>query len=110
MIHELLLCLTESAFGSHLGRSRKTAMLRENPQVCVEIDEYDVDGRGSWRSVIAYGTFVELTGDAIEPALELLRERFARISGRAAEPRALGPNVVVLRITLDEMSGRTVER
>ena len=89
---------------------RKTAMLRENPQVCVEVDEYDVDGRGSWRSVIAYGTFVELTGDAIEPALELLRERFARISGRAAEPRALGPNVVVLRITLDEMSGRTVER
>ena len=32
---------------------RKTAMLRENPRVCVEVDEYDADGRGSWRSVIA---------------------------------------------------------
>ena len=34
---------------------RKVAMLRENPRVCVEIDEYDADSRGSWRSVIAYG-------------------------------------------------------
>jgi nitroimidazol reductase NimA-like FMN-containing flavoprotein (pyridoxamine 5'-phosphate oxidase superfamily) len=89
---------------------RKTAMLRENPRVCVEVDEYDADGRGSWRSVIAYGTYEELAGDAIEPALALLRERFASAAGRTAEPRQLGPNVVVLRIALDEVSGRTVER
>ena len=82
---------------------RKTAMLRENPRVCVEVDSYDVDGRGSWRSVIAYGTYEELAGDAIEPALSLLRERFARAAGRAAEPREPGENVVVLRITLDEI-------
>jgi nitroimidazol reductase NimA-like FMN-containing flavoprotein (pyridoxamine 5'-phosphate oxidase superfamily) len=89
---------------------RKTAMLRENPAVCVEVDEYDSDGKGSWRSVIAHGTCEELAGDAIEPALALLRERFARSAGRAAEPRQLGPDVVVLRIALDEVSGRTVER
>jgi uncharacterized protein len=89
---------------------RKTAMLRENPRVCVEVDEYDSDGRGSWRSVIAYGTYEELAGDAIDPALALMRERFARTAGRTAEPRQLGPNVVVLRINFDEVSGRTVER
>ena len=89
---------------------RKTAMLRENPRVCVEVDSYDVDGRGGWRSVIAYGTYEELAGDAIEPALSLLRERFARAAGRAAEPREPGENVVVLRIKLDEISGRSVER
>ena len=89
---------------------RKTAMLRENPQVCVEVDEYDADGRGSWRSVIAQGTCKELAGDAIETALALLRARFERTAGRAAEPRPLGSNVVVLRITLDEVSGRTVDR
>ena len=89
---------------------RKTAMLRENPRVCVEVDEYDLDGRGSWRSVIAYGTYDELAGSAVEPALTLLRERFARTAGRAAEPRPLGPNVVVLRITLNDISGRAVER
>jgi uncharacterized protein len=89
---------------------RKTAMLRENPRVCVEVDEYDTDGRGSWRSVIAYGTSEELTGDGILAALTLLRERFARAAGRSAESRPLGPDVVVLRIQLDEISGRAVER
>ena len=89
---------------------RKTAMLRENPAVCVEVDEYDADGKGSWRSVIGHGRYEELAGDAIEPALGLLRERFARTAGRASEPRPLGPGVVVLRIALDELSGRTVER
>jgi nitroimidazol reductase NimA-like FMN-containing flavoprotein (pyridoxamine 5'-phosphate oxidase superfamily) len=89
---------------------RKTAMLRENPQVCVEVDEYDTDGRGSWRSVIAQATCEELAGEAIEPALALLRERFARTAGRAAEPRRVRPDVVVLRISLDEVSGRAVER
>ncbi|HEY3578239.1 MAG TPA: pyridoxamine 5'-phosphate oxidase family protein [Gaiellaceae bacterium] len=89
---------------------RKTTMLRANPRVCVEIDQYDADGKGSWRSVIAHGTCEELSGDAIEPALALMRERFALTSGRAAPPRRLGPGVVVLRINLDEVSGRTVER
>jgi uncharacterized protein len=89
---------------------RKTAMLRENPRVCVEVDEYDTDGRGSWRSVIALGRCEELAGSAIEPALALLRERFASAAGRAAAPRALGPDVVVLHIRLDEVSGRAVDR
>ncbi len=89
---------------------RKTAMLRENPRICVEVDEYDADGKGSWRSVIADGTCEELAGEEIEPALALMRERFARTAGRPAEPRPLGPNVVVLRISLDEISGRSVER
>ena len=89
---------------------RKTAMLRENPRVCIEVDEYDSDGKGSWRSVIAHGTCEKLEGDEIEPALALMRDRFARTAGRSAEPRPLGPNVVVLRIPLDEFSGRSVER
>jgi hypothetical protein len=89
---------------------RKTAMLRENPRVCVEVDEYDADGKGSWRSVIAHGTYEELVGDSVEPALALMRERFARTAGRVAEPRSLGPNVVILRINFTEMSGRAVER
>jgi len=89
---------------------RKTAMLRESPRVCVEVDEYDADGKGSWRSVIAQGTYEELAGDAVEPALALMRERFARTAGRAAEPRPLGADVVVVRIKLDDMSGRTVQR
>jgi nitroimidazol reductase NimA-like FMN-containing flavoprotein (pyridoxamine 5'-phosphate oxidase superfamily) len=106
----LIYAYDEGAVVAVTTEGRKTAMLRANPRVCVEVDEYDTDGRGSWRSVIADGTYEELAGDGIEPALALLRERFASTAGRAAERRPLGPNVVVLRITLDEVSGRAVER
>jgi uncharacterized protein len=106
----LIYAYEDGAVVAVTNEGRKTEMLRANPRVCVEVDEYDVDGRGSWRSVIAYGTYQELAGDAVEPALSLLRERFSRTAGRDAEPRRLGPNVVVLRIALDEISGRAVER
>jgi nitroimidazol reductase NimA-like FMN-containing flavoprotein (pyridoxamine 5'-phosphate oxidase superfamily) len=89
---------------------RKVSMLRANPRVCVEVDEYDADSRGSWRSVIAYGDAEELEGDEIEAALALLRDRFARSAGRSAPARTLSPSTVVLRIQLDEVSGRAVER
>ncbi len=106
----LIYAYEDGAVVSVTTEGRKTAMLRENPRVCVEVDEYDADGKGSWRSVIAHGTYEELVGDAVESALELMRERFAHTAGRAAEPRRLGPNVVVLRISLEELSGRAVER
>src|SRR5689334_10491141 len=83
----LIYAYEDSAVVAVTIEGRKTAMLRENPQVCVEVDEYDLDGKGSWRSVIAYGRYEELAGDAVESALTLLRERFARTAGRAAEPR-----------------------
>jgi nitroimidazol reductase NimA-like FMN-containing flavoprotein (pyridoxamine 5'-phosphate oxidase superfamily) len=99
-----------SAIVAVTTEGRKVSMLRANPRACVEVDEYDADGRGSWRSVIAQGIYEELAGGEIAPALELLRERFARVAGRPAEPRPLGPGVVVFRIHLDELSGRAVER
>lgn len=89
---------------------RKISMLRANPSVCVEVDEYDTDGRGSWRSVIAQGVYEELAGDDVEEALELLRERFARSAGREAAPRPLSGAVVVFRVRLGRTTGRTVER
>ena len=106
----LIYAYSDGALVAVTTEGRKTSMLRENPRICVEVDEYDTDGKGSWRSVIAYGTCDELSGDAIESALTLLRERFSRAAGRVSEPRPLGPDVVVLRVTLDEISGRAVER
>ena len=89
---------------------RKIAMLRANPRVCVEVDEYDADGRGSWRSVIAQGLFEELAGAEVGPALDLLRGRFTSAAGRAPERRPAGPGVVVFRVRLRETTGRAVER
>ena len=91
------------------SEGQKMTMMRENPSVCVEVDEYDTDGRGSWRSVIAQGGFEELGGGDIETALALLRDRFARAATTEA-PRPLGEGVVSFRIRLTELSGRAVTR
>jgi uncharacterized protein len=88
---------------------QKTRMMRENPRVCFEIDEYE---RGSWRSVIAYGSFEELEGEEAEGALALLAERFSRPSGSGPprRPSGSGRPTVVFRIRLEETTGRTVAR
>ena len=53
---------------------RKIAMMRAQPHVCFEVDEYEPDG--SWRSVILEGTYEELEGGRAEAALALLVQRF----------------------------------
>jgi hypothetical protein len=88
---------------------QKVAMMRTNPRVCVEVDEYDADGRGSWRSVIAQGAYEELAGDDVETALALLRERFVRGAATEAQ-RGLGPGVVAFRVRLAALTGRSVTR
>ena len=87
---------------------QKVTMMRDNPRVCVEVDEYDTDGRGSWRSVIAYGEYEEFGGDDVETALAALRDAFGRAA--PAESRELGQGVVAFRIRLRELSGRSVSR
>src|SRR3990172_12754512 len=53
---------------------QKTRMMRENPNVCFEVDEYD--GAGSWRSAIVHGLYVELDGTDAQAALPLLAAPF----------------------------------
>lgn len=87
---------------------RKIAMMRENPEVCFEVDEYEPDS-GSWHSVIVEGTYEELDATAAEKALALLVSRFQRSRGPSREPRSPRP-VVAFRIRALEVTGRRVER
>lgn len=86
---------------------RKISMMRANPHVCFEVDEYD---DGSWRSVIVDGAYEELEGEDAAKALELLVARFAGRTGGRRRPRAEGVTPVAFRIRPTRMSGRTVER
>lgn len=90
---------------------RKTRMMRESPRVCFEADSYD-QATGSWRSVIAQGTYEELEGDDAANALGLLAASFVERTGRLpARPPSTGEvSVVAFRIRLDELSGRAVDR
>ena len=90
---------------------RKVDMLRKNPAVVAEVDEYDEE-TGSWRSAIVRGRYEELSGEAAERALALLREAFARRRPRrpARRPPPGDRPPVVFRVVVDEITGRAVTR
>ena len=85
----LIYAYDDGALVAVTTEGRKVAMLRENPRVCVEVDEYDADGKRELAQRHRAGDVEELAGDAVEPALALLRERFARTRarGRASAAR-----------------------
>ena len=99
-----------AGFYAYSLEGRKIRMMRSNPRVCFEVDEYD--GRGSWRSAIVQGTYEELEGDGAERALALLTERFAERSATSEDERRRRGNgsAVAFRIRLDEVTGRAVRR
>jgi len=99
----------------HSALGLKVDMMRQNPAVCVEVDQ--VDDPGHWRSVIAWGRYEELEGEAALEAMERLVARFeslalsetSRPSHRMAEAYRSGegyPDAVVYRIHLEAMTGR----
>ena len=85
---------------------QKIRMMRENPRVCFEVDEYH-PGR-SWRSVILHGVYEELDGPAARHALDVLAARFA--GGGPARRQAQEGRTVCFRIRVHEASGRAYER
>lgn len=84
---------------------RKIAMMRANPEVCFEVDEY-LPG-GSWRSVIVEGVYEELEGTAADAALALLVHRLRRPG--AERPRS-ARKPVAFRIRARSVTGRSVTR
>ncbi len=93
---------------------RKLTAMRRNRRVCVEADE--VEHFGKWRSVIGWGQFEELAGEARDRAKELLASHLTphvedeESRRRLASAMRDDPAPVVFRIRLDEMTGRAEER
>ncbi len=86
---------------------RKIRMMRANPDVCFEVDEYEPDG--SWRSVILDGVYEELEGGRAEAALALLAQRFVGRRPTGGD-RAAGRTPVAFRIRATRVTGRRVVR
>ena len=87
---------------------QKVRMMRQNPNVCYEVDEYR--GAGGWRSAIVQGVYEELDAAGSKRALELLGERFPGRDDRSGERRrsAAGQEPVCFRIRVQTASGRSV--
>jgi nitroimidazol reductase NimA-like FMN-containing flavoprotein (pyridoxamine 5'-phosphate oxidase superfamily) len=99
------------------GEGQKVAMMRDNPNVCFEVDHVDADG--AWESAIIQGRFEELSGEPARAALRALIERLDLIHHQRGEmsPRGAGRTApggppgsrreVMFRIIVEQMTGRS---
>jgi nitroimidazol reductase NimA-like FMN-containing flavoprotein (pyridoxamine 5'-phosphate oxidase superfamily) len=90
---------------------QKNRMMRENPSVCLEVDEYS--SAGSWRSAIVQGLYEELGDTDAQAAIALLAARFGRGDGEGqARPRHStdSAQTIVFRIRIRTITGRAAAR
>lgn len=86
--------------------------MREHPYVCVEVDR--VRDAADWISVVAYGRFEELTGEAAVDAVRRIADRLRTLARTQRLPDAasrtyvarLGSDGIAYRIRIDLKHGR----
>jgi uncharacterized protein len=98
------------------GDGQKVAMMRNDPNVCFEVDRVDTDG--GWRSAIVFGRYEELSGESARSALQALMHHldmthrwrgFLPTHGAGRTPPGGPPGgrpEVMFRIAIEEMTGR----
>lgn len=95
----------------------KIRMMRENPQVCFEVDS--VENSNEWKSVVAWGIFEEIKNEGLRTKLmETIIVRTMSFFGSKALQRELKENYpylpddtrtmkgIVFRLALKEKTGR----
>lgn len=108
---------TGSSIIGHTGDGLKVRMMRENPEVCFEVEQFR--DAPNWKTVIAYGSFEQLLQDDADAALERLQARTRELAQSVigVPPEGLGLwNVgrdlarprqsVVFAIRVHELTGR----
>jgi uncharacterized protein len=109
-------CYDGTYLYAHSREGLKIEMLRQNPETCFQVDI--VDSLASWRSVIVWGTYEELTAPkAQEKAKKMLNSRFlpiytsqsiSRPSEDIHPPQSVEKKMkaVYFRIRIKEKTGR----
>ncbi len=80
----------------HTKDGLKIHMMRNNPNVCFEIDW--IKNLNNWKSVIAYGTFEELKEDNAKEGLEILLKTIVSILNKTSsstQAHSLGDEINV---------------
>jgi nitroimidazol reductase NimA-like FMN-containing flavoprotein (pyridoxamine 5'-phosphate oxidase superfamily) len=101
---------------AHSKEGLKIEMMRENNEVCFEIDARDVNG--NWKSVIAWGTYEELkTVKSQRAAMKIFLKQMVRLipAYKAMPSHGIAKGAgkdkdpfksIVFRISIREKSGR----
>lgn len=100
---------------SHAREGTKVALMRQQPQVCLEVDQ--IDNLANWRSAIIWGEFEELTDNAAEEGLQVLKSRLYPLKTgvysqsildlQAQDIARAGQRAeVIYRIKIERQSGR----
>ena len=104
----------------HSADGMRLRMLRDHPPVCFQVDH--IENLANWVSVIVWGEFEELTGDAVKEAMRLFLDRMEplQVSETAISPHRApaevpaldlqGQSMVFYRIRLTERTGRFEKR
>jgi nitroimidazol reductase NimA-like FMN-containing flavoprotein (pyridoxamine 5'-phosphate oxidase superfamily) len=92
---------------------QKIIWMRENPRVCVEVD--DIDGQFDWTTVLVFGRYEELRGDEYTRARDRAQGLFTQreqwwlpATAKTNPPEHHVP--IVYRIVIERMTGRRANR
>jgi uncharacterized protein len=92
----------------HTLPGKKLDALRANPRVCLQVDE--IKDPYNWRSVIAYGTFEEISNEETqENVLTKLYSRLPHMTPVESRMVKGMTGTIVFRIKVDEVTGMAEE-
>jgi uncharacterized protein len=92
----------------HTLPGKKLDALRDNPRVCLQVD--DIKDSYNWRSVIAYGTFEEVSNEEMrENVLTKLYSRLPHMTPVESKMVEGAKGTVVFRIKMEEVTGMAEE-
>jgi hypothetical protein len=92
----------------HTLPGKKIDALRANPHVCLQVDE--IKNSYDWRSVIAYGTFEEVSNEEVKE--NILTRLYSRLPHLTPVESRLVDGVkgtIVFRIKVEEVTGMAEE-
>ena len=103
----------------HTKEGLKTRMMRQNPQVCLEVDA--IGNMANWQTVVVQGRYEELSGEEAAHALRLLTNRITPLLVSETSLPATGPDIhlpagsgpvvrVTYRLRILSKSGRYEKR
>lgn len=88
----------------HALPGRKIDILRDNPNVCLQVDE--IDDSYNWRSVIAFGHYEEIVEvDERERILTNLFKRLPHLTPVESQLKSRALQSIVFRIRVIEITG-----